>query len=50
MISMKRSEFPLDCKVTKPKPLYKKGSKKDPKKSPHYTLLTCFRSYRESYS
>ena len=30
-LSMKRSEFPLDCKIAKFKPLYKKGSKTDPK-------------------
>ena len=30
-LSMKRSKFPLDCKIAKLKPLYKKGSKTDPK-------------------
>ena len=29
-LSMKRSEFPLDCKIAKLKPLYKKVSKTDP--------------------
>ena len=28
---MKRSKFPLDCKIAILKPLYKKGSKTDPK-------------------
>ena len=28
---MKRSKFPLDCKIAKLKPLFKKGSKTDPK-------------------
>ena len=28
---MKRSKFPLDCKIAKLKPLYKRGSKTDPK-------------------
>ena len=28
---MKCSKFPLDCKINKLKPLYKKGSKTDPK-------------------
>ena len=28
---MKRSKFPLDCKIAKFKPLFKKGSKTDPK-------------------
>ena len=50
-LSMKRSKFPLDCKIAKLKPLYKKGSKTDPKKlSPRFTFATCFKSYRESYS
>ena len=30
-LSMKVSKFPLDCKIAKLKPLYKKGSKADPK-------------------
>ena len=30
-LSMKRSKFPLDCSIVKLKPLYKKGSKTDPK-------------------
>ena len=30
-LSMKRSKFPLDCKIAKLKPLYKKGSKTNPK-------------------
>ena len=29
--SIKRSKFPLNCKITKFKPLYKEGSKTDPK-------------------
>ena len=33
-LSMKRSKFPLDCKIAKLKPLYKKGSKTDSKNSP----------------
>ena len=28
---MKCSKFPLDCKIDELKPLYKKGSKTDPK-------------------
>ena len=28
---MKRSKFPLDCKIAKLKPLYKRGSKTDSK-------------------
>ena len=36
-LSMKRSKFPLDCKIAKLKPLYKKGSKTDPK---NYRLVS----------
>ena len=35
-LSMKRSKFPLDCKIAKLKPLYKK--------SPHVTFATCLES------
>ena len=34
---MKRSKFPLDCKIAKP--LYKKGSKTDPKNYRPVSLL-----------
>ena len=34
---MERSKFPLDCKIAKVKPLYKKGSKTDPK---NYRLVS----------
>ena len=34
---MERSKFPLDCKTAKVKPLYKKGSKTDPK---NYRLVS----------
>ena len=36
---MKRSKFPLDCKVAKLKPLYRKGSKTDPKNYRPVSLL-----------
>ena len=36
---MKHSKFPLDCKIAKLKPLYKKGSKTDPKKYRPVLLL-----------
>ena len=36
---MKRSKFPLDCKIAKLKPLYKKGSKTDPKNYRPVSLL-----------
>ena len=36
-LSMKRSKFPLDCKIAKP--LYKKGSKTDPKNYRPVSLL-----------
>ena len=36
---MKRSKFPLDCKIAKLKPLYKKGSKTDPKSYHRVSLL-----------
>ena len=36
---MKRSKFPLDCKIAKLKPLYKKGSKTDPKSYHPVSLL-----------
>ena len=36
---MKRSKFPLGCKTTKLKPLYKKGSKTDPKNYCPVSLL-----------
>ena len=38
-LSMKRSKFPLDCKIAKLKPLYKKGSKTDPKNYLPVTIL-----------
>ena len=38
-LSMKRSKFPLDSKIAKLKPLYKKGSKKDPKNYRPVSLL-----------
>ena len=38
-LSMKRSKFPLDCKIAKLKPLYKKGSKTDPKNYRPVSLL-----------
>ena len=36
---MKRSKFPLDCKIAKLKPLYKKVSKTDPKSYHPVSLL-----------
>ena len=48
---MKRSKFPLDCKISKLKHLYKKGSKNRSKKLlPRFTIATCLKSYRERYS
>ena len=38
-LSMKRSKFPLDCKIAKLKPLYKKGSKTDLKNYCPVSLL-----------
>ena len=38
-LSMKRSKFPLDCKIAKLKPLCKKGSKTDPKNYSPVSLL-----------
>ena len=38
-LSMKRSKFPLDCKIAKLKPLYKKDSKTDPKSYRPVSLL-----------
>ena len=38
-LSMKRSKFPLDCKIAKLKPLYKKDSKTDPKNYRPVSLL-----------
>ena len=38
-LSMKRSKFPLDSKIAKLKPLYKKGSKTDPKNYRPVSLL-----------
>ena len=49
-LSMKRSKFPLYCKIAKLKPLYNKGSKTDPKNYCRFTFATCFKSYRKSYS
>ena len=37
-LSMKRSKFPLDCKIAKLKPLYKTGSKTDSKNYHPVTL------------
>ena len=36
---IKRSKFPLDCKIVKFKPLYKRGSTTDPKNYHHVSLL-----------
>ena len=36
---IKRSKFPLDCKIVKLKPLYKRGSTTDPKNYHHVSLL-----------
>ena len=36
---MKPSKFPLDCKIAKLKPLYKKSSKTDPKNYRPVSLL-----------
>ena len=36
---IKRSKFPLDCKIVKLKPLYKKGSTTDPKNYHPVSLL-----------
>ena len=48
---MKRSKFPLDCKIAKLKHLYKKRSKNRSKKLlRRFTFGTCLKSYRESYS
>ena len=48
---MKRSKFPLDCKIAKLKHLYKKGSKNRSKELlPRFTIATCLKSYRERYS
>ena len=38
-LSMKRSNFPLDSKIAKLKPLYKRGSKTDPKNYRPVSLL-----------
>ena len=38
-LSMKRLKFPLNCKIAKLKPLYKKGSKTDPKNYRSVSLL-----------
>ena len=38
-LSMKRSKFPLDCKIAKLKPLYKKVSKADPKNYRPFSIL-----------
>ena len=38
-LSIKRSKFPLDCKIAKLKPLYKKVSKTDPKSYRPVSLL-----------
>ena len=38
-LSIKRSKFPLDCKIAKFKPLYKKGSKTNPKNYRPVSLL-----------
>ena len=38
-LSIKRSKFPLDCKIAKLKPLYKKVSKTDPKSYCPVSLL-----------
>ena len=38
-LSIKRSKLPLDCKISKLKPLYKKGSKTDPKNYRPVSLL-----------
>ena len=38
-LSMKCSKFPLDCKIAKPKPLYKKNSKTHPKNYHPVSLL-----------
>ena len=46
-LSMKRSKFPLDYKIAKRKPLYKKGSKTDPK---NYRSVSLLPLYRKSYS
>ena len=37
--SIKLSHFPKDCKVAKPKPLYKRGTKTDPKNFKPTSLL-----------
>ena len=39
---MKSSKFPLDCKITKLKSLYKKASKTDPKKFCPVSRLALF--------
>ena len=49
-LSMKRSKFPLDCKIAKLKPLYKKGSKTDPKNYHPISLLPLVSKVTESYS
>ena len=41
-LSIKRSKFPLDCKIAKFKPLYKKGSKIDQKNYRPVLLLPLF--------
>ena len=38
-LSKKHSKFPLDCKISKLKPLYKKGSKTDPRNYRPVSLL-----------
>ena len=48
-LSIKFSHFPQDCKVLKLKPLYKKGTKTDPKNSRPISLLPIVsKSYRKS--
>ena len=48
-LSIKFSHFPQDCKVLNLKPLYKKGTKTDPKNSRRISLLPIVsKSYRKS--
>ena len=49
-LSMKCSKFPLVCKIAKLKPLYKKGSKTDPKNYHPISLLPLVSKVTESYS
>ena len=50
-LSMKRSKFPLNCKIAKLKTIIRERVKNRSRKlSPRFTFATCFKSYRESYS